>query len=135
LVTETMGVLQVESELEEIVKLVGYDSLSAGDRLTLEAARGIREDFLQQNSFDETDTYSSLQKQHGMLALVLKFYHEAQEALAAGASINAIFGLAVREKLARAKSIPENQFMDYLSEVSAELEAEMKKLVSGEVTA
>ncbi|MEG1875036.1 MAG: V-type ATP synthase subunit A, partial [Angelakisella sp.] len=83
LVTETMGVLQVESELEEIVKLVGYDSLSAGDRLTLEAARGIREDFLQQNSFDETDTYSSLQKQHGMLALVLKFYHEAQEALAA----------------------------------------------------
>ncbi|MEG1778342.1 MAG: V-type ATP synthase subunit A, partial [Angelakisella sp.] len=73
MVTETMSILQVESELEEIVKLVGYDSLSAGDRLTLEAARGIREDYLQQNAFDETDTYSSLKKQHGMLALVIKF--------------------------------------------------------------
>lgn len=134
LVTETMGVLQVESELEEIVKLVGYDSLSAGDRLTLEAARGIREDFLQQNSFDETDTYSSLQKQHGMLALVLKFYHESQSALAAGASINGIFALDTREKIARAKSVPEDQFAAYAKAVSTELETKMKALV-GEVTA
>ena len=135
LLTETMNVLQVESELEEIVKLVGYDSLSPSDRLTLEAARGIREDFLQQNSFDDTDTYSSLQKQHGMMELVLKFYHEATAALAAGAGINAILSLDTREKIARAKSIPEDKFLAYAKDVSDELETKLRALASGEVTA
>ncbi|MEG1942525.1 MAG: V-type ATP synthase subunit A [Angelakisella sp.] len=135
MVTETMSILQVESELEEIVKLVGYDSLSAGDRLTLEAARGIREDYLQQNAFDETDTYSSLKKQHGMLALVIKFYHESKWALTSGANINDIFALDTREKIARAKSIPEADFEAYLSDVTDELEIKIKALINGEVTA
>lgn len=135
MVTETMSILQVESELEEIVKLVGYDSLSAADRLTLEAARGVREDYLQQNAFDEADTYSSLRKQYGMLSLVIKFYHEAQAALASGANINALFALGSREKIARAKSVPEDKFEAYLAEVTAELETETKALINGEVTA
>lgn len=134
MVTETMSILQVESELEEIVKLVGYDSLSGADRLTLEAARGVREDYLQQNAFDEADTYSSLKKQYGMLSLVIKFYHEARAALAAGANINAIFALGTRDKIARAKSVPEDKFEAYLAEVTAELETETRALINGEVT-
>ncbi|MEG0541023.1 MAG: V-type ATP synthase subunit A [Angelakisella sp.] len=135
MVTETMTILQIESELEEIVKLVGYDSLSAADRLTLEAARGVREDYLQQNAFDDTDTYSSLKKQYGMLELVIKFYHESQAALAAGANVNAIFALDTREKIARAKSVPEDKFEAYLNEVTEELTTKMRALINGEVTA
>lgn len=133
---ETMHILQIESELEEIVKLVGYDSLSAPDRLTLEAARSIREDYLQQNAFDGVDTYTSLPKQYGMLTLVLKFYHEAKAALAAGADISSIFGLAVREKIARAKYVEEKEFVAYLAATVAELESAMKDLITtGEVSA
>ncbi len=129
LLDRTMEVLQIESELEEIVKLVGYDSLSAPDRLTLEAARSIREDFLQQNAFDGVDTYTSLNKQYGILQLVLKFYDESQAALGKGASINGIFALDTREKIARAKYIEEDDFAKYLVDVKAELEDKMKKLV------
>ncbi len=132
---ETMSVLQVESELEEIVKLVGYDSLSPADRLTLEAARSIREDYLQQNAFDGVDTYTSLKKQYGILELVLKFYHESQQALAAGASVNAIFALDVREKIARAKYVEEDEFEAYAAATARELEDEMKALTNKEVSA
>lgn len=131
--TQVMGLLQIESELEEIVKLVGYDSLGAEDRLTLEAARSIREDYLQQNAFDEVDTYTSLSKQQGMLALVLKFYREAQGALAAGVPVEPLLELAVREKIARAKYVEESLVHDYLAQVSAELEEAMRQLISGEV--
>ena len=72
-----MGLLQDEAELEEIVKLVGMDALSAPDRLKLEAARSIREDFLHQNAFHEVDTYTSLEKQHLMMQLILGFYEQA----------------------------------------------------------
>jgi V/A-type H+-transporting ATPase subunit A len=133
LLDETMNLLQVEAELEEIVKLVGYDSLSAPDRLSLEAARSIREDYLQQNAFDEVDTYTSLQKQYGMLRLVLQFYHESKTALDAGVSINAIFALDTREKIARAKYVGEDQVQAYLEDTSKELEENMKKLMTGEV--
>ena len=71
-----MRLLQDEAELEEIVKLVGMDALSAPDRLKLEAARSIREDFLHQNAFDETDTYTSLEKQHDMMLLVIRYYDQ-----------------------------------------------------------
>ena len=125
---QTMGILQVESELEEIVKLVGYDSLSAGDRLTLEAARSIREDYLQQNAFDGIDTFTSLSKQHGILELVIKFYHESQQALAKGATVNKIFELETREKIARAKYVEEDKFVAYATQVKAELEEKLKTL-------
>ena len=128
-----MNLLQVEAELEEIVKLVGYDSLSAPDRLSLEAARSIREDFLQQNAFDDVDTYTSLPKQYGMLRLVLQFYHDSKAALEAGVPIGAIFALDTREKIARAKYVPEEKVQAYLADTSRELEENMKKLTTGEV--
>ena len=125
---ETMRILQEESELEEIVQLVGYDSLSAPDRITLEAARSIREDYLQQNGFDEIDTYTSLKKQVGMLQLVVSFYHQAKDALAAGAEISDIFALPVREKIARAKQIREEDAEKYLKDTTDELTSSMANL-------
>ena len=133
--SETMSILQVESELEEIVKPVGYDSLSPADRLTLEAARSIREDYLQQNAFDGVDTYTSLKKQYGILELVLKFYHESQQALAAGAAVNDIFAMDTREKIARAKYVEEDEFEAYAAATAQELEDEMKALTNKEVSA
>ena len=96
-----MTLLQEEAELDEIVKMVGMDALSAGDRLKMEAARSIREDFLHQNSFHEIDTYTPLDKQFRMMELVLAFYEESSEALKRGATIKNILNLEVREKIGR----------------------------------
>ena len=84
---EMMTLLQEEAELDEIVKMVGMDALSASDRLKMEAARSIREDFLHQNSFHEVDTYTSLDKQYMMMNLVLAYYDQSVEALEKGANI------------------------------------------------
>ena len=130
-----MNLLQLESELEEIVKLVGYDSLSAPDRLTLEAARSIREDYLQQNAFDGVDTYTSLPKQYGMLKMVLHFYYEAKAALESGVAVERIFALPVRDKIARMKYVEEKDVQTYLATTTTELENSMKELMSGEVSA
>ena len=120
-VTEAMLLLQKESELEEIVKLVGYDSLSAPDRLTLEAARSVREDYLQQNAFDEVDTYTSLPKQVAMLKLVLKYYDDAQTAMQQGAKAGDLFAMPVRDRIARTKYVPEDQVMESIAETEKEL--------------
>lgn len=106
---DAMTLLQEESELEEIVRLIGQDALSDGDRLKLESARSLREDFLHQNSFDEVDTYTSLNKQYRMLSLVMLFYYEAQKALAQKASFDAILKLPVRDDIARFKYVPEQE--------------------------
>ena len=135
LLGDTMHLLQVESELEEIVKLVGYDSLSAPDRLSLEAARSIREDYLQQNAFDGVDTYTSLPKQYGMLKMVLHFYYEAKAALESGVAVERIFALPVRDKIARMKYVEEKDVQTYLATTTTELENSMKELMSGEVSA
>ena len=100
---DMMSLLQDEAELDEIVKMVGMDALSPTDRLKMEAARSIREDFLHQNSFHEVDTYTSLNKQHNMMKLVMAFYNERLEALNSGASINDILKMAVRERIGRYK--------------------------------
>lgn len=105
---QSMAILQKEAELEEIVRLVGVDALSREDRLTLETAKSIREDFLQQNAFDERDTYTSQTKQYRLLQLILHFHDEAMKALGAGASLDRILSLPVREEIARAKLIPES---------------------------
>ena len=104
--TRIMHLLHDESELDEIVKLVGMDALSAPDRLKLEAARSIREDFLHQDAFHEVDTYTSLEKQFKMMELVLSFYDITLQALEKGASINELVKLSVREKIGRFKYIP-----------------------------
>lgn len=98
-----MNLLTEEAELDEIVKMVGMDALSAADRLKMEAARSIREDFLHQNSFHEVDTYTSLPKQFLLMKLVLAYYEKANEALKEGATINKLISLPVREKIGRYK--------------------------------
>ena len=123
-----MGLLQDESELEEIVKLVGMDALSAKDRLKLEAARSIREDFLHQNAFHEIDTYSSPKKQFRMMSLILAFYDKANEALLAGASIEKLVALAVRERIGRYKYVTEDKLDLEYDETLAALDLEISNL-------
>ena len=116
-----MSLLQDEAELEEIVKMVGMDALSAGDRLKMEAARSIREDFLHQNSFHEIDTYSSLKKQHLLMKLVVAYYEQGKEALDKGAGIQSLVKLEVREKIGRFKYVTEDN-------LDKEYEATLKQL-------
>lgn len=132
---EAMALLQQESELEEIVKLVGYDSLSAPDRLTLESARSIREDYLQQNAFDDADTYTSNKKQYELLKMILIFAKESKSALNSGVKVEKLFSLPVSEKIARAKYIPEEEFSAYYQSVLNEIESSVAKLISEEVSA
>ena len=105
-----MALLQKEAELNEIVQLVGPDALPEKDRVTLEAARMLREDFLQQNAFDDTDTYCSPKKQYNMLKTLLLYNTVAQEALADGADVNKLVNLDVRVDLDRMKYVPEDEF-------------------------
>lgn len=121
-----LALLQKEAELEEIVRLVGKDTLSPQDRLVLETARSIREDYLHQNAFDETDTYTSLKKQAYMLSVILYFYDLAQTALAQGADINEIERLPVRERIARMKFLPEEEIGDVVTVLKGQIESEIK---------
>ncbi len=120
--------LSDEAELEEIVKLVGVDSLSASDRLKLEAARSIREDYLHQNAFHETDTYTSLRKQLLMMKLVMAYYDKAQKALDLGAETSDVLRLAVRETIGRFKYEKEDNIDKAFSEVTLELEKQINEL-------
>ena len=129
LTTKAMSLLQDEANLQEIVRLVGIDALSEVDRLKLEVAKSIREDFLQQNAFHEIDTYASLNKQHQMLKLVLKYGIEAEKALKAGVYLKEILSMGIRDKIARAKYVHEDE-IEKLAEVSDTLEKDMEKLVS-----
>ncbi len=122
---DAMRLLQEESELEEIARLIGIDSLSDEERLVMEAARSIREDFLHQTAFHEIDTYTSLKKQYEMLKLVLEFYYKASEALKGGAGLNKIISLNVREKIARAKFILEKD-IESIPKIKAEIEKELQ---------
>lgn len=126
---KAMTILQEEAKLEEIVRLVGVDALSEKDRLKLEVAKSIREDYLQQNAFHEVDTYSSLDKQHKMLKLVLAFHVEAEKALAAGVYFNKILQMDVRDKIARAKYIPETE-MSKIDDINIDLTKEVEKLIA-----
>lgn len=101
-----MRILQEEAELDEIVKLVGMDALSPPDRIKLEAARSIREDFLHQDAFHEVDTYTPLAKQHRMMQLVLAYYQKAMQALEKGATVENLVKMPVRERLGRFKYVP-----------------------------
>jgi len=124
-----MALLQEESSLQEIVRLVGRDTLSEKDQLKLEAAKSIREDYLQQNAFMESDTYTSLTKQDKMLQLVLKFYDEGQRGLESGAYLKEISEIPVREKIARAKYMPESD-LDKMNDILNEIENEVDNLIN-----
>ena len=122
---KAMRLLQEEAELQEIVQLVGVDSLSHSDRLILEVTRSIREDFLHQNSFHEVDTYSSLKKQHLLMKLVVAYYEQGAEALEKGAGIQDLVKLEVREKIGRFKYVTEdnldNEYEAVLKQLSEEI--------------
>jgi V/A-type H+-transporting ATPase subunit A len=130
---EMMKILQEEAELEEIVRLVGVDALSARDRVTLEAARSIREDYLHQDAFHEVDTYTTLEKQFGMLKLILAYYHMSQDAIKKEVDLKELFSLPVREKIGRAKYVPADRVDKEYSDILQELTDQMDALVAREV--
>ncbi|MGI6108009.1 MAG: V-type ATP synthase subunit A [Lachnospiraceae bacterium] len=125
-----MNLLQDEASLNEIVQMVGMDALSPQDRLKMEAARSIREDFLHQNSFDEIDTYTSLRKQYYMMKLVYAFYDSGVSALKQGAEIDDITKLAVREQIGRFKYIHEDDIDNHFIEVNEEMAKEFASAVA-----
>ena len=120
-----MTLLQEEAELEEIVQMVGMDALSPTDRLKMEAARSIREDFLHQNSFHEVDTYTSLKKQHMMMRLVNAFYERSVAALGEGASLRKLISMPVREQIGRFKYVKEDALDAEFVKVDEELSAQI----------
>ena len=125
-----MRLLQEESELNEIVQLVGMDALSAPDRLKLEAARSIREDFLHQNAFHEIDTFTSLKKQHMMMMLMMAYYDKAGAALAQGVNIERLVSLPVREAIGRFKYTEEADLDKVYEDVIKTLESEINSELS-----
>lgn len=131
MVQKVMTMLQEESELEEIVRLVGIDALSYKDRLTLEATRSIREDYLHQNAFHEVDTYASPAKQAMMLKLILAYYEKSLDALEKDASFSKLASLPVREELGRFKYVPEEECPARYQALLAELDKQIRALTEG----
>ena len=129
---ELMNLLQDEASLDEIVKMVGMDALSASDRLKMEAARSIREDFLHQNSFHDVDTYTSPKKQLLMMRLVLAYYEKAREALEQGTGINQLINLGVREDIGRFKYTTEDKIDETYKEVLDKLSKEISAVCGKE---
>lgn len=126
-----MSLLQEEAELEEIVKLVGMDALSAPDRLKLEAARSIREDFLHQNAFHETDTYTTLEKQLMMMHLILAYYDLSVKALNDGATINKLVSLPIRERIGRFKYVLNDKINTEYKDLMNNLNIDIQQTVQG----
>lgn len=131
MVQKLMNMLQEESELEEIVRLVGIDALSYRDRLTLEASRSIREDYLHQNAFHEVDTYASPQKQAMLLHLIIAYYEKSVAALEKDASFNKLSSLPVREEIGRFKYVDEDECKARYEEIMAALDAQIRELTHG----
>lgn len=125
-----MRILQEEAELNEIVQLVGMDALSSNDRLTLEWARSIREDFLLQNAFHDVDTFSPLAKQYQMLLIIEKFFTEAKHATEKMVSIDDILELPVREKIGRLKEMPADDLTAEFDTINDEISCEIDELIS-----
>jgi len=126
---DVMKLLQEEAELDEIVRLVGIDALSPQDRLTLEAARSIREDYLHQNAFHEVDTYTSLNKQYKMLSLIMDFYYKGKKAIEAGADIKDLFSMPVRERIGRVKYVHEQDIDNTFAEMENQLDEQINALI------
>ena len=125
---KAMHVLQEEAELQEIVRLVGQDSLSPADRLTMETAKMIREDFLQQNAFIDEDAYSSYYKQFRLLDMVLQYDAACREVLPQGADVDALFNIPAREKIGRAKMVPQDDVESTYDAIIAEMKNEITEI-------
>ena len=129
--TKAMHILQEESELQEIVRLVGQDALSPADRLTMETAKMIREDFLQQNAFVDEDAYSSYGKQFRLLDLVLQYDSLCREALDKGADMNGLFAIDARERIGRAKMADAETYAADYDGIAAEMKKEIEEVIAG----
>jgi V/A-type H+-transporting ATPase subunit A len=125
-----MEILQEESELDEIVKMVGKDSLGPDEQLTLETAKMIREDFLQQNGFVEVDWYSSLDRQYRLLALILKYDELCRTAITNGAPVSALAAIPERERIGRAKSVPDDQYQAVYAEIERNMAASIQEITA-----
>ena len=125
-----MALLQKENELNEIVRLVGIDSLGPTDRLTMETAKILREDFLQQNAFLDTDSYTSLGKQKGLLGLILHYEDAAQAAIDRGVNIKDVFAIPARDKIGRAKATDEDKYEQEYMQIALEIDQQMNELTA-----
>ncbi len=125
---EAMRILEKESELEEIVRLVGLEALSGPDRLILLTARIIREDFLHQIAFHEVDTYSSIEKQHKMISVIIYFYNQANNYLKMGADIKSIENMKVKDKIARMKYVKKED-IDNIDKIKKDIDKEFTSIV------
>ena len=125
-----MAVLQEEAELNEIVQLVGKDSLSAKDQITLETAKMLREDFLQQNSFVDIDSFSEYDRQEKMVAMILHYDQLCRDAAAKGASVAELFDIPVRVDIGRAKSVPADQYAEAYAKIERDMEAQIEAIAA-----
>jgi len=128
---KAMSMLQEEAGLQEIVKLVGQDSLSADDRLTLETAKMIREDFLQQNAFVDVDSYSGYERQRLLLGLILNYDRLCRTALEKGASLSGLMHIPARERIGRAKTVEEDKYAEVYAAIGEEMRAEIEEIIAG----
>jgi len=128
--TWAMGVLQSEAGLNEIVQLVGKDSLSPADQLTLEVARMVREDFLQQNAFMDVDSFSDYRRQQEMLDIILEYDTLCRGAIAKGAEVSKLFTIPAREQIGRAKSVPEGEYTASYAKLRTEMERQIAEIAA-----
>ena len=128
---KAMSILQQESELQEIVRLVGQDALSPADRLTMETAKMIREDFLQQNAFVDIDSYSEYRRQFLLLGLILRYDAECRDALEKNAPMHKLFAIPARVDIGRAKSVPSDEYEQVYAKIAADMTAQIKEIIAG----
>ncbi len=128
---KAMSILQQESELQEIVRLVGQDALSAADRLTMETAKMIREDFLQQNAFVDIDSYSEYRRQYLLLSMVLHYDTLCREALEKGADMQKLISIPARVAVGRAKSVPSDEYEDVYAQIREDMNTQIKEIIAG----
>ena len=128
--TKAMGILQNEASLNEIVQLVGKDALGAGDQLTLEVARMVREDFLQQNAFMDVDSFSDYERQKKLLGMILSYDVLCRDAIAKGASAQELFQIPAREQIGRAKSVPAEEYAAVYDQIQSDMEQQIAAIAA-----
>ena len=129
--TQAMSILQQEAELQEIVRLVGQDSLGALDRLTMETAKMIREDFLQQNAFVDIDSYSEYDRQALLLGIILDYDKLCRDALDRGADMMKLFTIPAREQIGRAKSVPADRYKEVYAQMAESMKYQIEEIAAG----
>ena len=128
--TKAMSILQEEAELQEIVRLVGQDALSPADRMTMETARMIREDFLQQNAFMDVDSFSDYERQKKLLGMILSYDVLCRDAIAKGASAQELFQIPAREQIGRAKSVPAEEYAAVYDQIQSDMEQQIAAIAA-----